>query len=49
MSHAVYVQFRDDLFWMPHNMDFRGRVYPVPPHLSHLSMFSLYIVTERQN
>ena len=21
---------------MPHNMDFRGRVYPVPPHLCHL-------------
>ncbi|KAG8041705.1 hypothetical protein G9C98_007009 [Cotesia typhae] len=28
--------FRDKIFWLPHNMDFRGRVYPVPPHLSHL-------------
>lgn len=28
--------FRDDIFWLPHNMDFRGRVYPVPPHLNHL-------------
>lgn len=28
--------FRDDVFWLPHNMDFRGRVYPVPPHLNHL-------------
>lgn len=29
--------FRDKIFWLPHNMDFRGRVYPVPPHLTHLS------------
>lgn len=29
--------FRDKTFWLPHNMDFRGRVYPVPPHLTHLS------------
>lgn len=28
--------FRNDIFWLPHNMDFRGRVYPVPPHLNHL-------------
>ncbi|KAJ8923365.1 hypothetical protein NQ315_001923 [Exocentrus adspersus] len=28
--------FRNDVFWLPHNMDFRGRVYPVPPHLNHL-------------
>lgn len=29
--------FRDKVFWLPHNMDFRGRVYPIPPHLNHLS------------
>jgi DNA-directed RNA polymerase len=28
--------YRNDIFWLPHNMDFRGRVYPVPPHLNHL-------------
>ncbi|XP_060666767.1 DNA-directed RNA polymerase, mitochondrial [Drosophila nasuta] len=28
--------YRDKVFWLPHNMDFRGRVYPVPPHLNHL-------------
>ncbi|KAG5895035.1 hypothetical protein JTB14_014773 [Gonioctena quinquepunctata] len=28
--------FRNDIFWLPHNMDFRGRVYPIPPHLNHL-------------
>ncbi|KAI4457037.1 dna-directed rna polymerase mitochondrial [Holotrichia oblita] len=28
--------FKGDVFWLPHNMDFRGRVYPVPPHLNHL-------------
>lgn len=29
--------FRDKIFWLPHNMDFRGRVYPCSPHLTHLS------------
>lgn len=29
--------YRDRVFWLPHNMDFRGRVYPIPPHLTHLS------------
>ncbi|KAK8723017.1 hypothetical protein OTU49_012002 [Cherax quadricarinatus] len=28
---------RDRVFWFPHNMDFRGRVYPCPPYLNHLS------------
>lgn len=28
--------FRHRVFWLPHNMDFRGRVYPIPPHLNHL-------------
>jgi DNA-directed RNA polymerase len=23
-------------FYMPHNIDFRGRAYPMPPHLNHL-------------
>lgn len=30
-------EFRDRMFWLPHNMDFRGRVYPVCPHLQHMS------------
>lgn len=34
LSLANY--FRDKTFWLPHNMDFRGRVYPIPPHLNHL-------------
>ena len=25
-----------DSIYFPHNMDFRGRVYPVPPHLNHM-------------
>lgn len=25
-----------DSFWFPYNMDFRGRVYPIPPHLNHM-------------
>ncbi|XP_013189813.2 DNA-directed RNA polymerase, mitochondrial isoform X1 [Amyelois transitella] len=28
--------FRDRVFWLPHNMDFRGRVYACPPHVSAL-------------
>ncbi|XP_072944627.1 DNA-directed RNA polymerase, mitochondrial [Epargyreus clarus] len=26
--------YRDRMFWLPHNMDFRGRVYAVGPHVS---------------
>ncbi|XP_066492068.1 DNA-directed RNA polymerase, mitochondrial [Tiliqua scincoides] len=26
----------DRVFWFPHNMDFRGRTYPCPPHFNHL-------------
>lgn len=26
--------FINDTFYLPHNMDFRGRAYPIPPHLS---------------
>ncbi|KAK6628399.1 hypothetical protein RUM43_002211 [Polyplax serrata] len=28
--------FRDKIFWLPQNFDFRGRVYPVSPHLNHI-------------
>uniref|UniRef100_A0A3P8UQT3 DNA-directed RNA polymerase n=1 Tax=Cynoglossus semilaevis TaxID=244447 RepID=A0A3P8UQT3_CYNSE len=27
---------RDEIFWLPHNMDFRGRTYPCPPYFNHL-------------
>ncbi|XP_077834825.1 DNA-directed RNA polymerase, mitochondrial isoform X19 [Macaca mulatta] len=27
---------RGRVFWLPHNMDFRGRTYPCPPHFNHL-------------
>ncbi|KAM8765496.1 DNA-directed RNA polymerase, mitochondrial [Rhynchonycteris naso] len=27
---------RHSVFWLPHNMDFRGRTYPCPPHFNHL-------------
>eukprot|EP01119_Soliformovum_irregulare_P001637 TRINITY_DN1136_c0_g1_i1.p1 TRINITY_DN1136_c0_g1~~TRINITY_DN1136_c0_g1_i1.p1 ORF type:complete len:903 (-),score=209.58 TRINITY_DN1136_c0_g1_i1:34-2742(-) len=26
----------NEVFYFPHNMDFRGRTYPIPPHLNHL-------------
>jgi len=25
-----------DAFYFPHNVDFRGRTYPIPPHLNHV-------------
>ena len=28
--------FSDDFLYFPHNMDFRGRVYPIAPHLNHM-------------
>ncbi|XP_063003167.1 DNA-directed RNA polymerase, mitochondrial [Elgaria multicarinata webbii] len=34
LSIAQHV--RERVFWFPHNMDFRGRTYPCPPHFNHL-------------
>jgi len=28
--------FLNETFYLPHNLDFRGRAYPIPPHLNHL-------------
>ncbi|MCO5557946.1 hypothetical protein L7F22_011520 [Adiantum nelumboides] len=28
--------FAGERFFFPHNMDFRGRAYPIPPHLNHM-------------
>ena len=25
-----------DIFYLPHNLDFRGRAYAIPPHLNHI-------------
>ena len=33
---SIANHLRDRTFWLPHNLDFRGRVYSVPPHLQHL-------------
>ena len=27
---------RDKVFYFPHNIDFRGRAYPIPPYLNHM-------------
>ncbi|GFO50279.1 DNA-directed RNA polymerase [Plakobranchus ocellatus] len=35
-SEKVKGGFRDEIFWFPHSMDFRGRTYPLPPHFNHL-------------
>ncbi|KUI55946.1 DNA-directed RNA polymerase, mitochondrial [Cytospora mali] len=28
--------YRDQEFFFPHNIDFRGRAYPIPPYLNHM-------------
>ena len=28
--------FRNEVCFFPHNIDFRGRVYPIPPHFNHM-------------
>ncbi|XP_076451324.1 DNA-directed RNA polymerase, mitochondrial-like [Babylonia areolata] len=33
---SIANKFRDEVFWFPHNLDFRGRTYPCPPHFNHL-------------
>ncbi|XP_036623366.1 DNA-directed RNA polymerase, mitochondrial [Trichosurus vulpecula] len=33
---SIAHHLRDQIFWFPHNMDFRGRAYPCPPHFNHL-------------
>ncbi|XP_051893602.1 DNA-directed RNA polymerase, mitochondrial [Pristis pectinata] len=33
---SIANHIRDEIFWFPHNMDFRGRTYPCPPYFNHL-------------
>ncbi|XP_020649818.3 DNA-directed RNA polymerase, mitochondrial [Pogona vitticeps] len=33
---SIASHFRGRVFWFPHNLDFRGRTYPCPPHFNHL-------------
>lgn len=33
---SIAAHFKEQVFWFPHNMDFRGRTYPCPPHFNHL-------------
>ncbi|KAL1495938.1 hypothetical protein AB1Y20_014580 [Prymnesium parvum] len=37
LTLAVAEMYRDDVFYFAHNIDFRGRVYPMSPHLSHVN------------
>ena len=37
LSLSIAQSFKScDKIYFPHNCDFRGRVYPVPPHLNHM-------------
>uniref|UniRef100_A0A915DH81 DNA-directed RNA polymerase n=1 Tax=Ditylenchus dipsaci TaxID=166011 RepID=A0A915DH81_9BILA len=33
---AISRHFQNDLLYFPHNMDFRGRVYPISPFINHM-------------
>lgn len=33
---SIAQEYRKDTLYFPHNLDFRGRAYPVPPNLNHL-------------
>ena len=33
---SIANKYRNDVFWFPHNLDFRGRSYAIPPHFNHL-------------
>lgn len=33
---SIANHFKNSVIWLPHNLDFRGRVYTIPPHLQHL-------------
>ena len=32
----AYTQFLGDIFYLPHNLIFWARAYPIPPHPSHV-------------
>ena len=36
IKFSIAERFKNDTFYFPWNMDFRGRAYPVPPNLSHM-------------
>ena len=33
---SVANHFRNDVLWIPNNLDFRGRIYPIAPHCCHI-------------
>uniref|UniRef100_A0A1A8S093 DNA-directed RNA polymerase n=1 Tax=Nothobranchius rachovii TaxID=451742 RepID=A0A1A8S093_9TELE len=33
---SIAHHMRDEIFWFPHSLDFRGRTYPCPPYFNHL-------------
>ena len=37
---SVANHFREKTFWMPCNLDFRGRAYPIPPYGSHVGKYA---------
>lgn len=41
LKFKVAENFSNERFYYPHNLDFRGRAYPIPPNLNHLGMILL--------
>ena len=40
---SIAEHFKDKTFWLPHNLDFRGRAYPVPPHFNYMGEHKVYL------
>lgn len=36
LKFSVAKEFEGKTFYFPFNIDFRGRAYPIPPHLNHM-------------
>ena len=41
---SISNHYRDKIFWIPNNLDFRGRAYPIAPHCSHIGILLLFFV-----
>ena len=33
---SIADSYKDQVLFLPHSLDFRGRVYPVPPHFNYM-------------
>ena len=41
---SIANHYRDKLIWLPHNVDFRGRSYPIPPHFNYMGKWPVIAI-----